>query len=161
MHYRFAPLILLLALGVAPAMAQQPPANGAKIVIGDDQRLMFAAMQAAIKKDYKTAEDMYSRMIALNPRDTNAYLQRGIMRRQMGNEAGALADGKSVVILANTSLQADPRAGALYYMRGMGFRLLKDYTQAEKDVQTAITQGGPPEWKTDLRAIELEKKVRG
>lgn len=155
----------MLALWLAPVNAsaqtvQYVLGNGnAKIEISSDQRLIFEADQKVVRKEYRAADTLYSQAIAINPNNIAAYLQRGIVRREMGNEQGAVADGRMAATLANNALHAAPRDFNLYYQRGMGFRLMKDFDQAHKDVTTAIQLGGPANWQTDLQAIALEKKL--
>jgi tetratricopeptide (TPR) repeat protein len=125
----------------------------------EDQKLIFEADQQVVKKDYKGAEGLYSEAIALNKNNIDAYLHRGTVRHELGDSGGVASDGQATVTLANTGLQNTPNDPNLYYKRGMGFRLLKNYDQAEKDISTGMRLGGQPTWQTDLQAIAFEKKA--
>lgn len=157
-------LLALLALPVsfeasAQTFTQTIGGGAAQVRIGDDQRLMFEAAQNVMKGDYKGAESLYSQAIAANGRNTEAYLQRAVVRRELGNASGAASDGGMVVGLSNQAIQANPRNALLYYQRGMGYRMQKDYVHAKQDLQAAIRMGGKPSWATDLKAIDLEQKA--
>ena len=135
------------------------PAGGGKIQISPEQKLMLEAAKKVVSNDYKTAESLYDQALTINGSNMDAYLQRGIVRRELGNESGAASDGRAVVNLANSSLQLNPNDASLYHRRGMGLRLLKDYDNAQADITRAIQMSGQLSWKTDLQAIELERKA--
>jgi hypothetical protein len=142
--------------GVA-AGGNAAPAGGMQF--DGDQKLMFDAAKKAMGRDFKGAENEYSLILAHNPRNIEAYLQRGLMRRELNDGAGAIGDGRTASSLANNALKNDPNNSLLYYQRGMGFRLARNYPQAIKDINTAMRLGGQAGWKTDLQAIELEQKA--
>ncbi len=159
-----------LMTGAFPAQAQQTKfiINGAQVTSGggnsmqisSDQKLMLEAAKKVVNNDYKGAESLYDQAISINGSNIDAYLQRGIVRRELGNDAGAQADGRSVVTMVNSSLQMNPNDASLYHRRGMGLRLLKDFEHARADISKAIQMsGGQMSWKTDLQAIDLEEKV--
>lgn len=154
-------VILLLALGAGGffagnAAAQQPATGG--LQISGDQKLLFEAAKKVMSRDFKGAEDLYSQALSINKSNIDAYLQRGVVRRELGDAAGVASDGQATVTLANMGLKNNPNDPNLYYKRGMGFRLLKNYDQAEKDISAAIGMGGQPTWQTDLQAIKFERK---
>lgn len=135
------------------------PASGGKIQISPEQKLMLEAAKKVVSNDYQAAESLYDQALTINSSNMDAYLQRGIVRRELGNESGAAADGRAVVNLVNSSLQMNPNDASLYHRRGMGLRLLKDYDNAQADISRAIQMSGQLSWKTDLQAIELERKA--
>ncbi len=143
------------------AAAAQTFVLGGKVQFSPDQKLMFGAAKKVMNRDYKGAETVYDQVIAMNGGNIDAYIQRGTVRRELGDAAGTASDGNTAVTLANAALKNTPNNPMLYYQRGMGFRLLKNYDQAEKDVAYGIRLGGQPSWKTDIQAIELEKKEAG
>jgi len=133
--------------------------SGNTLQISSDQKLMLEAAKKVVSNDYPGAEALYNQAISMNGGNMDAYLQRGIVRRELGNDAGAQADGRMVVNIANSGLQAAPNDANLYYHRGMGLRLLKDFGGAKADVSKAIQMSGQLSWKTDLQAIELEARA--
>jgi len=137
------------------ALAQAPM----RLHIAGDQKLMFDAMQKVMKRDWKGAEMIYTQVLAINGGNVDAYLQRGLMRHELGDEAGQAADGRKAVMLANSGLQANPHDANAYYQRGMGERLLKDYPAAKQDIATAVKMTGNATWQTDLQAVEFDEKA--
>jgi tetratricopeptide (TPR) repeat protein len=133
--------------------------SGSKFEISADQKLMLEAAKKVVSNDYKSAEALYDQAISINGSNMDAYLQRGIVRRELGNQAGAESDGRTVVALANSSLQLAPNDANLYHRRGMGLRLVRDFDNAKADISRAIQMSGQLSWKTDLQAIELERKA--
>ena len=133
--------------------------SGGKFEVSADQKLMLEAAKKVVSNDYQAAESLYNQAITLNANNMDAYLQRGIVRRELGNQSGAEADGRAVVTLANNSLQQNPNDANLYHRRGMGLRLLRDFDNAKADISKAIQMSGQLSWKTDLQAIELAQKA--
>lgn len=134
-------------------------AGGARIEISQDQKLMLEAAKKVMASDFKGAETLYDQAISINSGNIDAYLQRGIVRRELGDQAGAAADGRKVVEMANRSLTLTPNDATLYHRRGMGLRLMKDFSDAKADISKAIQMSGQLSWKTDLQAVELEEKA--
>lgn len=134
------------------------PAVAAQMQISGDTQVMLEAMRKVMHHDFRGAEALYGNAIAINPNNMDAWLQRALMRRELGDGAGAMSDGRQVVTLCNQGLAGNPNDANLYYHRGMGYRLLKDYPDAERDIAKAISMGGQAGWKDDLQATELEAK---
>src|SRR4051812_8936471 len=88
----------------APGIAGAP----AKIQISEDQKLMFAAARKMMEKDYQGAEALYTKAISVNNGNSNAYLQRGMVRRELHDSAGMIADARVVATLANNGLRQHP-----------------------------------------------------
>lgn len=167
-----AGMIALSALAwEVQAQAQQKPqvqfvVNGApmaqggeKLQVNEDQKLMFEAAGKVVKNDFKGAEAIYNQVLSRNGSNIEAFLQRGIVRRELGDVQGAASDGRSVVTLANGKLRQNPNDAYSYHQRGMGLRLLRDYENARADISKAIQLSGQTSWKNDLKAIELEQKA--
>lgn len=133
--------------------------NGGHVQASAEQKLMLSAPEYIYKQDYRGAEMVYSQVIAMNDHHISAYIQRGLVRREMGDGAGAMEDGRAAVILANEALQTNPNEAYLYYQRGSGFRLLKQFSQARTDIQYAMRLRGDQSWDLDLKAIDLEEKM--
>lgn len=151
----------LIMASTAPAAAQTQTfvfGNAPNIQLSNDQKIMLEAANKLVQRDYRSAEGMYTQAIALNGSNIEAYLQRAVARREMGDQNGMAADATTVINLSNSQLQQNPRDPTLYYQRGMGYRLLRQFDQARNDITTGMQIGGKSNWKTDLQAIELERK---
>lgn len=164
--FRFAGCVCVAALLLAtvPAHAQTTQqtfvlGGGANnLQIANDQKIMLEAANKLVQKDYRSAESMYTQAIALNQGNIEAYLQRAVARREMEDENGMASDARAVISLADNALQQNPKNPTLYYQRGMGYRLLHQFDQARDDITMGMQIGGKSNWKTDLQAIELERK---
>lgn len=148
-----------MACTANPSVAQQKLVLGSGFSSTEDQKLMFSAVGKVVNKQYAEAEELYNRAIAINGSNIEAYLQRGIVRREMGNARGAAADGQQVVSMANALLQSNSQNVTALYQRGMGERLTRDFAAAKQDIRTAIQMGGSASWQTDLQAIDFEEKA--
>lgn len=133
--------------------------GGSNVQFSNDQKIMLEAAGKLVQRDYSTAENLYTQAIAINGRNIEAYLQRAVVRREMHNDDGMSSDANTVIALANDALQQNPNDPNLYYQRGMGFRLLRQFDQARDDITNGMRIGGKDNWKTDLKAIELERKT--
>lgn len=145
-------------MGAAAPASGNAQAGG--LAIGEEQKLMFEASSKVMKKDYEGALEAYNKAIAVNGANIQAYIQRGVVRRELGDTGGARADGLAAAQLANGALAQNPNSASLYYQRGSAMRLLKDYDRASADIQHAIQLSGGQrrDWQGDLNAIELDKK---
>lgn len=160
---RLVVTVLVAALCVA---FSSPPAIAQKIVfgqgfsVGEDQKLVFEAAKKVMEKQYPEAESLYSRAISINSSNLEAYLQRGVVRREMGNQNGAISDGRMVVKMADAMIKTNPGSAGLYYQRGMGYRLARDFVSARQDIARAIQMNNKKAaWRNDLKAVELEEKA--
>jgi tetratricopeptide (TPR) repeat protein len=150
---------LITALAAPAALAQQMVFGGnSKLQITNDQQVLFEAANKVMNRDFASAEGLYSQAIAMNGRNIDAWLQRAVTRRELGNEAGMQSDARTVIALSDEALQQTPQNANLFYERGMGYRLLRDYDKAREDISTGMRIGGRSSWQTDLQAIELERK---
>jgi tetratricopeptide (TPR) repeat protein len=82
---------------------------------------------------YKTAIPYFNKAIEENPEDYEAYLQRGIAKREIEDYKGAISD-LNFFIESNDS---DERG---YFHRGIAKRKLKDYTGAMSDLNFVIEE---------------------
>lgn len=144
--------------GAALAQSQQIVLGQPQIQIGADQKILFEAATKMVQRDFKAAEALYGQAIAINNKNIEAYLQRSMTRRELGDDAGMTSDAQTVVTLADAVLQQDPQNAHLHYQRGMGYRLLKQFEAAKNDVTTGMQLSGNSSWQTDLQAIDLERR---
>lgn len=129
------------------------------IVLPQDQKLMLEAAKKMTDMDYKGAEALYGQALAVNGGNIDAYLQRGLARRDLGNIAGMEADARQAIALVNARLAQAPNDADLYYQRSLGARLLKRFDDAEKDLRAAIRLSSSTKWNNDLKALELERRM--
>jgi hypothetical protein len=81
--------------------------------------------------DLEEAVDSFDRAIALEPRSSEAYLNRALARRRLGDLDGALADLDRAVRFA-------PRAARYYYQRSLVLHQRGDHHRAESDEERAV-----------------------
>lgn len=121
---------------------------------------MLKAAQYVIEQKFGEAEVIYSSVISNNPKNLQAYIQRSIARRELGNKRGMETDAVEVINISQIEMQQRPDDASLYYSRGTAYRLLRDYAKARADIEYALRLS--PEnagWKQDLQAIALEEKM--
>jgi len=153
----FVPLFLAFASGAATAQTQTFTIGGG-MQFAPEQKYLFEAANAFVQGDFSTANSLYSQAISLNANNTDAYLQRAAVRRELGDNAGMQADAQRVIELSNRALEQNPHNPNAYYERGMAHRLLKEFDDAKADITKGMRIGGKSNWQTDLKAIEMERK---
>ena len=165
----FSLFILLVASWALPARAQtttfELTGNGSGAAVSGTPALdqeglqMLDAMQKVQQRDYKGAEQVYTTMLNANPQNSDAHLQRGVLRRELKDVRGSQEDARATISLANGQLMQNQRDAAAYHQRGMAYRLLGQYPQAMQDIDTSLKLGGDTNWKSDLRDTALEEKA--
>lgn len=139
--------------------AQQ--AGDAATAANREQQYMFAALSALMQKDYAQAERLYSQVIQHNQANSEAFLQRAVVQRELRNVPAMKADAKVALRLLTAEIRLQPRKHRLYHQRSMALRLLGAFDHAKKDLLTAVQLKGKSTlaYQNDLRAIELEKRM--
>jgi tetratricopeptide (TPR) repeat protein len=157
----FVPLLLLFALPLrAQAEAVTIKTQGGPVVIAQEQQLMLDAAQKVLKSDWRGALAVYDQVIALNASSIQGHLQRSVVKRELQDARGSQQDAAMAVTLSEAALQQNPQSARLYYQRGTGYRLLKDFPKATENIRYAMQmKGGKRNWETDLKAIALEEKM--
>ncbi len=151
----FYPLIgVCLLLSVANA-----PLHAEVIKIAPEQQYMLKAAQYVMAKKFQEAESLYSQVIAANNQYIDAYLQRAVIRRELGNQNGSAGDAVIATRLADRLLQNSPQNARLYYQRASGYRLLKEFAKARADYNMALSLNNTSAWRADLQAMALEEKM--
>lgn len=120
---------------------------------------MLAAAGKMSEGKLKEAEILYSQALAANGGNVNAYLQRALARRDLGDTEGMATDARQAVALISARLEQNPGKANLYYQRSLAERLLRQFDAAEKDLRAAIRLSNKSEWTNDLTALELERKM--
>jgi tetratricopeptide (TPR) repeat protein len=152
---RLFPIIAVLALLV---ISEAVPAF-AKAEIDQEEALTLQAAAASMKRDFRTAEMLYSRILSINGNNEEAYEQRAIARRELGNTQGMQQDASQAVALIDGGLRQNPNSANLYYKRSIADRLLKNFDDAERDLSQAIRLGKRGNFDNDWKAIALERKM--
>jgi len=84
------------------------------------------ATEFGYRNQFKESERVLSRIIELYPNDSLAYLDRGIMRENMGDTIGAIAD-------FSKEIEIDPKSADNYFLRGMLYQKTNNYENALSD----------------------------
>ncbi|MGE0755286.1 MAG: tetratricopeptide repeat protein [Alphaproteobacteria bacterium] len=135
--------------------------QGQQLEVSREQQYMLAALSALMQGDFAKAEDLYSQVIQYNPANSEAWLQRAVVRRETQNAQGMAVDARRALSQLNAEIQASPRNGTLYHQRSVALRLLKSFDLAKKDLLTAMQLKGKSSvsFQNDLQAIELERRM--
>jgi tetratricopeptide (TPR) repeat protein len=98
------------------------------LTYGQSERaILYAqATEYGYNNQFKEAEEILSVIIEINPLDSLAYLDRGIMRENMGDTIGAIAD-------FSKEIEIDPKSADNYFLRGMLYQKTKRYEEALLD----------------------------
>ncbi|XP_007891557.2 uncharacterized protein LOC103178545 [Callorhinchus milii] len=124
-----------------------------KMAITLDPKFSLAYFNAANlyfhNKQFKQADDYYTKAIDLDPGDESAVLNRAISRVLLQNVQGALEDFEQAIALS-------PFTAHIYFNRANLYFTLKQYSDAERDFSRAL------ELKPDDALIyKLRADVRG
>ena len=84
------------------------------------------ATEFGYRNQFEQAEQVLSLIIALNPLDSTAYFDRAIMRENLGDTLGALAD-------LTKEIEIDAKSADNFFLRGMLYQKTKKYEQALYD----------------------------
>lgn len=86
------------------------------------------ATEFGYRNQYKESEAVLSQIIALHPKDSLAYFDRAIMRENIGDTIGAIAD-------LTKAIEIDPKSADNYFLRGMLYKKSNKYKEALSDFQ--------------------------
>ncbi|HYA26900.1 MAG TPA: tetratricopeptide repeat protein [Thermodesulfovibrionales bacterium] len=113
------------------------------------------AIDESLKKEYDRAISDYNKTLEKNPRDAEAYTNRGIAYGQKKEYDRAISD-------FNKALEINQKLMGAYYYRGIAYYEKKDYDKAWHDVHKAQSLGfqAPPSVLEALRKASLEKPQR-
>ncbi|WP_395094330.1 tetratricopeptide repeat protein [Armatimonas sp.] len=88
--------------------------------------LMKRASVLSDAKDWAASEKLYTQAIALDPKETNAWLNRGYVRGNQKNYAGAIADVSSGLVALALSPTPNTRLQAIGFANRASYWLRKD-----------------------------------
>lgn len=161
--FRITFVMFSLALMASPAFAEKmvfkKGGDSAKVQMSQESQWMLEASGKFAEGDYQGAEALYSRVIAAGGADAEAYLHRGLVRREVKNTVGMTADANAAMQILNRELQQKGDSDALYYQRSLANRLLKNFDDAESDLRRAMQLKNRAKYDTDMKAIALERKM--
>lgn len=89
------------------------------------------AIEYALMNEYTTAIEYFSKVIELDPNDSLAYFDRGMMKEFMGDYKGALADYSRQIEIDDSNVDS-------YFMRGIMNDRLNHKKAAIKDYKKVI-----------------------
>jgi tetratricopeptide (TPR) repeat protein len=98
------------------------------LTYGQSERTILYAQATdyGYRNQFKEAEKILSQVIALFPNDSLAYFDRAIMRENLGDTLGAIAD-------LTKEIEVDPKSADNYFLRGMLYHKTKMYNEALAD----------------------------
>jgi len=89
------------------------------------------ATEFGYQNQFKESERILSKIIELYPNDTLAYFDRAIMRENLGDTVGAIAD-------LSKEIEIDPKNADNYFLRGMLYKNSNEYVKALSDFEKVI-----------------------
>jgi tetratricopeptide (TPR) repeat protein len=111
---------------------------GSALTYGQSERTILyqQATEFGYRNQFKEAENVLSQVINLFPKDSIAYFDRAIMRENLGDTIGAIAD-------LTMEIEIDPKSADNYFLRGILFHKTKMYHEALFDFKmvTRIDNG--------------------
>ena len=84
------------------------------------------ANEFGYRNQFVQAEQVFSMIIALNPLDSTAYFDRAIMRENLGDTLGALAD-------LSKEIEIDAKSADNFFLRGILYQKTKKFEPALSD----------------------------
>lgn len=101
-----------------------------RLTVSLDEIYRDRAMCYANISDFRSAIEDINNVISINPSDAMAYVLRGIIRYQMGNDTLALADFNKVITISPDYAQAYLYRGLIYLGRSLPQLAREDFTKA-------------------------------
>ena len=86
---------------------------------------------ALITKDLKEKQDLYTKALSLNPNFLDAYINRGLVKNELGDFGGSIQD-------YDKAIQLDSKCALAYNNRGYTKYKQKNYNGALEDYNKAI-----------------------
>ncbi|MDR2906280.1 MAG: tetratricopeptide repeat protein [Helicobacteraceae bacterium] len=94
-------------------------------------KLFEQALNAGERGDYQVAVNLFSQVIAIDPKDAVAYYNRAYAYAKLKNYDQAIKDYTKAIAL-------DPKNASAYNSRGIAYKELQNYDQAIEDYTKAI-----------------------
>jgi len=97
----------------------------------DVQKMFDQGFELMKKKQWAESEEIWTKIIEIDPKQGGAWNNRAICRREQGKAEEALAD-------SNEAIRVMPQEGRSYWVRGTIYRLLQQNEKALADLRRAI-----------------------
>ena len=120
-----------IQIGYNKALGNKPVVYENKTALNIAEEYLYKAYEKFNKGDHKGAIADYSKAIELNPNDSEAYHNRGIVKAKLEDHKGAIAD-------FTKALELKPNFFDSYVGRGNSKYKLKDFSGAIADFSIAI-----------------------
>ena len=125
------------------------------LTYGQSERTILYAQATdyGYRNQFKEAEYVLSQVIALCPNDSMAYFDRAIMRENLGDTIGAIAD-------LTMEIEIDPNSADNYFLRGMLYHKTKMHREALVDFKklTQIDNGNADAYFYSAQLYQLLEK---
>lgn len=92
----------------------------------------------ALKGDHDRAVTEFDKVLALDPRDTDAYVERALSLEALGERGRAIADFTAALADAEAALAARPNDAEAHFARGRAFSLIGHHDRAVADLARAL-----------------------
>lgn len=122
--------LLLLSLLMVFAQCKTAPIEG----VETEYELLKKGYKRVVMKDYKSAVQIYTRIIDLNPENVEAYAYRGLCKYHLKDFEGAIID-------FNKAIQFQPDYAEVYDLRGIARGELGDKEGACEDWKKSFELG--------------------
>lgn len=122
-------------------------------------KVEIEAGKLAVAGNFQGAVNLYSQILAVDSSNTDVYLQRSLMYRELGDTTMSQRDAAVALDLLNRKFAEGHKRASLYRERANALRLLKRFPEAKTDMETAIRMSKSNKWVPDLQAIYLEEKM--
>jgi dienelactone hydrolase len=124
-----------------------------KTVVGSSSVLSSKGIQSLDSGNVDEAISFFSKAIEINPKYSEAYLNRGNAYRRKGQYDQAISD-------YNKALEINPRSDEAHYHRGVAHCLKKEYGKSWEDINKAQDLGYkiPAEFLEELRKASGRQK---
>lgn len=114
----------------SPVHAQTTPTHTVTTIAQDSVYFLNRGRDRFQRKDYKGAIEDFNQAIILNPNNANAYYNRGLLFRELG-------DALSAVLDFDRALQLNPRYANAYFHRAGARYGIGDESGTIQDLQLA------------------------
>lgn len=122
-------------------------------------QMEIEAAKLAVSGNFQDAIRLYDQILSVDQSNADAYLQRALMYRELGNESRCMADAAIALDLIERKFAQGSKKASLYRARANAKRLLRKFGEAKADMETAIKLSRSNKWVPDLQAIYLEEKI--
>lgn len=131
--------------------------NATKGVCADADLLFRKGYEAAMKRNWRTAEEFYSRSIDIAPENYEVFMQRAVVREMLEKHPEALQDYRKTLTLKPDYYLAWEYLGKLYERYGEYENARKCYEEGLKLVRDAKWRGIVRDWISRVKKLSKKK----